>query len=62
MKCCFCEQPLVCKSCGKPFHARRSETHVGLYQPDVEVSCPECQEVMVCKVCGFRFGAEEDED
>lgn len=64
VKCSFCEEPLICKSCNRPFHAKKGETHVGLYQPDTEVSCPECQKVLVCKHCGFVFGAggESDDD
>jgi hypothetical protein len=61
MKCSFCEQALVCKSCGKPFQPRRAATHVAAYQPDMEVSCPECQEVLVCKVCGYVYGEQTEE-
>jgi hypothetical protein len=59
IKCSFCEQPLVCKSCKKPFHPRRGETHVGVYQPDMEVSCPECEKLLVCQVCGYAYGEDE---
>jgi len=63
MKCSFCEQALVCKSCGQPFRPRQGETHVGVYQPDVAVSCPECQKLLICKACGYAYGEEEkDED
>lgn len=61
IKCSFCEQPLACKSCHQPFRASRSETHVAVYQPDMEVLCPACQEVLVCKNCGYLYGAEEPE-
>jgi hypothetical protein len=61
IKCSFCEQPLVCKSCSQPVHPRRGDTHLGLYQPDMEVSCPECQKLLVCKQCGFTYGGEETE-
>jgi hypothetical protein len=61
IKCSFCEQPLYCKACGKPFRPRRGETFLGAYQPDVEVSCPECQQVLVCKNCGFILGDAEAE-
>ena len=60
MKCSFCEQPLVCKSCGHAFHAKRGETHVGVYQADVAVSCPECQKLLVCKACGYAYGETEE--
>lgn len=59
MKCSFCEQPLACQQCGKPFQPRRSETHLAIYQPDMEISCPECQNVLICKMCGYVFGADE---
>jgi hypothetical protein len=62
IKCSFCEQPLVCRACGRPFHPRRSETHVGVYQPDMAIACPECQKPLVCKACGFAFGVEEEEE
>jgi hypothetical protein len=62
IKCSFCERPLVCKACRRPFHPRRSETHVGVYQPDVEVSCTECQKVLACSACGFVYGGEETDD
>lgn len=62
MKCSFCEQPLVCKNCDKPFHPKRSETHEGAFQPDTEVSCPECKKTLVCRACGFVFGQDQEED
>jgi hypothetical protein len=62
MKCSFCEQPLVCKTCGKAFVPRRAETHQGTFQPDTQVSCPECQKVLVCKACGFVYGEEEKDE
>jgi len=62
MKCSFCEQPLVCKTCGKPFAPRRPETHQGTFQPDTEVSCPECQKVLVCKSCGYVYGEDEEDE
>lgn len=62
IKCSFCEQALQCNHCGKPFRPRRGETHVGVYQPDMEVSCPECQHKLVCKACGFVYGGEEEDD
>jgi hypothetical protein len=61
MKCSFCEMPLQCKSCGKPFRPRRADTHQGAYQPDMQIACPECQHVLVCKACGFRYGGDEDD-
>ncbi len=62
MKCSFCERPLVCKACGKPFQPRRGETHLGAFQPDVQVSCPECQQVLVCRTCGFVYGEDEADE
>ncbi len=59
MKCSFCEQPLVCKSCGRPFHPPKGETHVAVYQPDTEVSCPQCQQVLACRACGYVYGDAE---
>jgi hypothetical protein len=60
MKCSFCEQPLICKACRRPYHPRRSETHLGTYQPDTQVACPECQKVLTCAACGFVYGDPED--
>jgi len=62
VKCSFCEAPLVCKSCGKAFRARGSETLTAAYQPDMEVACPECQKTLICKQCGFVYGEEEQDD
>jgi hypothetical protein len=62
IKCSFCEQPLVCKACRKPFHPRRGETHVGVYQPDMQISCPECQKVLVCQVCGYAYGEDDGDE
>jgi hypothetical protein len=62
IKCSFCEQPLVCKACHRPFRPRQGETHVGTYQPDMEVSCPECQRVLACEACGFVYGEGENTD
>jgi hypothetical protein len=61
MKCSFCEQPLVCKSCKKSVRPRRDETHLAVYQPDMEISCPECQELLVCQACGYVYGEPEEE-
>jgi hypothetical protein len=62
IKCCFCEQPLVCKACGKPFHPRTDSLHQGVYQPDTQVACPECQKLLACKACGFIYGGTEEDD
>lgn len=62
MKCSFCEQPLVCKGCNRPFRPRLGETHQGAYQPDTIVSCPECQKTLACKAYGFVYGEDEDKD
>ena len=61
IRCSFCDEPLVCKSCGKPFRPRRGDTHVAIYQPDMSISCPECLKLLVCKNCSFGFGEEEEE-
>ncbi len=61
MKCSFCEQVLVCKACRQPVPSTRSETLLGLYQPDSTVTCPQCHKVLVCKVCGFVY-SQEDKD
>jgi hypothetical protein len=60
IKCSFCEQPLVCKACRHPFQPRRGETHLGVYQPDTQVSCPQCQKILACAACGYVYG-EVDE-
>jgi rubredoxin len=62
MKCSFCEQPLVCKSCRRPFHPRKGETHLGAYQPDTQVACPECQKVLTCAACGYVYGEDEGKE
>jgi DNA-directed RNA polymerase subunit RPC12/RpoP len=62
IKCSFCEQPLLCKTCGKPFRAHRGDTHVAVYQPDMEVACPECQHRLVCKSCGYVYGDDDDSE
>jgi hypothetical protein len=60
IKCSFCEQPLICKACGRAFQPRRGEAHVAVYQPDMAISCPECQKQLVCKACGFVYGEDEE--
>lgn len=62
MKCSFCEQPLVCKFCNSPVQPRRGETHLAIYQPDMEVQCPACQKVLTCKACGFVYGESEGDE
>jgi hypothetical protein len=63
LRCSFCEQPLVCKSCKKPVRPRHGEAHVAVYQPDMHVTCPECQKLLACQACGYVYGEqEEDED
>jgi hypothetical protein len=62
MKCSFCEQPLVCKHCKRPFHPRQGETAVAVYQPDMQVACPECHKVLTCKSCGFVYGEQEESE
>ncbi len=62
LKCSFCGETLVCRACGKPFRPARRETHLGIYQPDVAVSCPECQKLLVCKLCGYAYGEEEKDE
>ncbi|MCI0458130.1 MAG: hypothetical protein L0Z62_14295 [Gemmataceae bacterium] len=62
MKCSFCEQPLVCQSCRRPFHPRSSEAHLGAFQPDTQVACPECQKVLICAACGFVYGETSDSE
>jgi hypothetical protein len=61
MKCSFCELPLVCKQCGKLFHPRHAETLLAIYQPDMQISCPECHELLACKTCGFAYREDESE-
>jgi DNA-directed RNA polymerase subunit RPC12/RpoP len=56
MKCSFCEQPLCCKRCGKPFQPRQRSALTAIYQPDMQVACPECQAVLACKWCGYVYG------
>ena len=60
MKCSFCEMPLACKACGKPFKPRQRETLTAVYQPDMQIGCPECQAVLTCKWCGYVYGEEDD--
>ncbi len=61
MKCSYCEQPLTCKACNRPFRSREANSLTAIYQPDMRVACPECQQLLVCKVCGFAYGEEEEE-
>jgi hypothetical protein len=62
IKCSFCEQPLVCKACRRPFRPRSGEMHVAVYQPDLEIKCPECQKVLECNSCGFTYGADDRDE
>jgi hypothetical protein len=62
MKCSFCEAPLVCQSCKQPVRPRHGEGHIAVYQPDVQVMCPECQKLLVCQACGYVYGEQEEEE
>ena len=62
IKCSFCEQPLICANCRKPYHPRSGEAHVAVFQPDMHIACPECQRVLTCKACGFVYGQAEEEE
>ena len=62
MKCSFCEQLLVCKSCKKAFQPHQAEALMATYQPDMQVMCPECHELLTCKSCGYVYGEDEDEE
>jgi hypothetical protein len=62
MKCSFCEASLVCKSCKQPVRPHNPATHVAVYQPDMQVFCPECQKLLVCQSCGFVYGEQEEEE
>ena len=66
VRCSFCEQPLLCKACNRPFVPRDLDTHRALYQPEYLVVCPDCHEptrirhttlddgkrIRVCQHCG----------
>jgi hypothetical protein len=54
--------PLVCKACGKPFKPSQRETLVAVYQPDMQIGCPECQAVLTCKWCGYVYGEDQPDD
>ena len=62
MKCSFCDLPLACKHCRKPFEPRQRATLIAVYQPDMQIACPECQAVLVCKLCGYVYGDPDAED
>ena len=65
MKCSFCEQPLVCQACQRPFQPRDPATYTAVFQPDTEVPCPECHQKLTCLACGFVYGepsGDDDED
>jgi len=63
MKCSFCEQTLVCKTCRHPFQPRRREMHLAAFQPDMQIFCPECRKPLVCRWCGCVYGdASEGEE
>jgi hypothetical protein len=62
MKCSFCDLPLVCKACNKPFHPHSPEPLLAAYQPDMQVACPECRQVLVCKQCGYVYGEDEEDE
>jgi uncharacterized protein YbaR (Trm112 family) len=56
VKCSFCEQPLVCHACKRPFQARTPEGHVAVFQPDMQILCPGCQQTLICRACGYVYG------
>jgi hypothetical protein len=62
MKCSFCEETLACAACKQPVTPRSGEAYAAVYQPDMEVLCPECQEVLVCRSCGFVYGEQPEEE
>jgi len=62
IKCSFCENQLVCKSCSKPVHPPTDSAHLSIYQPDVSVACPECHKLLVCKTCGYVYAEQDDKE
>ncbi|MFN4260769.1 MAG: hypothetical protein ACK4RK_15840 [Gemmataceae bacterium] len=52
----------MCKSCQQPFRPKSSDHHIGVYQPDMIVYCPECHKVLVCRGCGFVYGEVRDDE
>ena len=61
MKCSFCEQPLACQACDKPFVPPDAETLEAAYEADSAVFCPECEAPLVCRACGFPYDGEDQE-
>ena len=62
IKCSFCEQPLVCQACSRPFRPTSPEAHAAVYQSDMAVSCPECKSDLICKECGYNYAENEEEE
>jgi len=52
--------PLACKACGQSFKPKQRETLTAVYQPDMQIACPECHAVLTCKWCGYVYGEEDD--
>jgi DNA-directed RNA polymerase subunit RPC12/RpoP len=61
VKCLYCEQPLICAHCGRPFVLRDQAAHDSFYQSESVVRCPCCHGVLRCRSCGIAYTGGEGE-
>ena len=61
MKCSFCERPLVCRECQKPYKPASEEEYRANFEPETSIYCPHCENLLVCNACGVPCGPVEDE-
>lgn len=61
MNCCYCERPLLCDSCGKPFEPHSQADFMSLHQAELPVICRACDRVLQCRWCGAIYSGAEDE-
>jgi hypothetical protein len=61
MKCCYCDRPLVCAGCSKPYRPATAADYASLHQREYPVYCPNCEQMLRCRACGAVYSGAEDE-
>ena len=61
MNCCYCDRPLVCDSCQRPYQPSSAKSFQSLYQPEYPVICTQCEETLRCRSCGAVYSGSDEE-
>ena len=60
--CAYCEQPLICESCGASYVPPTRDQYEALSHRDEASLCPECGEVLVCHWCKSAYDGPDDNE